>query len=74
MSGRSTIDHIFTLKQIIEKYYEFNKPLHFIFIDFKQTYDSVKRAEIWRHFKLFGNPSKLISMIRVTMEGSRCAV
>jgi len=34
MSGRSTIDHIFTLKQVIDKYYEFNRPIHLIFIDF----------------------------------------
>jgi len=74
MSGRSTIDHIFTLKQIIEKYYEFNRPLHLIFIDFKQAYDSVQRTEIWRSLKLLGVPSKLISMIRVSTEGSRCAV
>lgn len=49
-------------------------PLHSIFIDFKQAYDSVQRAEIWRSLKLFGVPSKLILMIKVSTEGSRCAV
>lgn len=74
MSGRSTIDHIFTLKQVIEKYHEFNRPLHLIFIDFKQAYDSVQRTEIWRSLKLLGVPSKLISMMKVSTEGARCAV
>ncbi|KAL4111786.1 hypothetical protein QTP88_015673 [Uroleucon formosanum] len=49
-------------------------PLHLIFIDFKQAYDSVQRTEIWRSLKLLGVPSKLISMIRVSTEGSKCAV
>jgi len=40
MSGRSTIDHICTFKQVIEKYYKFN----LIFIDFKQAYDSVQKT------------------------------
>lgn len=29
---RSTIYHIFTLKRLIEEYYEFNKKLHLLFV------------------------------------------
>jgi|UniRef100_A0A2S2R0D3 hypothetical protein len=73
MLGRSTIDHIFLLKQVLEKY-KFNRPLHLIFIDFKQVYDSVQKAEIWRNLKLLEASSKIISMIRVSTEGSRFMV
>jgi len=31
-SGKSTIDHIFTVKQLVEKHYEFNKDLFMLFI------------------------------------------
>lgn len=33
--GKSTTDHIHTLRQLIEKYYEYNKELHILFVDFK---------------------------------------
>jgi len=43
MSGKSTIDHIFTVKQLVEKHYEFDNDLHLLFIDYKQAYDSINR-------------------------------
>lgn len=33
--GKSTLDNIFTLRQIMAKFYEFDKELHLIFIDYK---------------------------------------
>lgn len=39
--NKSTINHIFTLKQVMEKYYEFDKNLYIVFVDYKQTYDSM---------------------------------
>jgi len=46
-SGKSTIEHIFTVKQLVEKHYEFDKDLHMLFIDYKQVYDSVNRKVLW---------------------------
>jgi len=43
MRGKSTIDHIFTVKQLVEKHYEFDNDLHLLFIDYKQAYDSINR-------------------------------
>lgn len=42
--GKSTIDHIFTLRQIISKHYEYNKNIHLVFEDFKQAYDNIIRS------------------------------
>jgi len=39
--GKSTTDHDFTVRQIMEKYYEYDKDLFMIFVDFKQAYDSI---------------------------------
>ena len=36
MRGKSTIDHIFTVKQLVEKHYEFDRDLHLLFVDYKQ--------------------------------------
>jgi len=33
--GKSTIDYIHTIRQIVEKHYEYNKDLHLVFVDFK---------------------------------------
>lgn len=42
--GKSTTDHIFIIRQILEKYSEFEKKIHIIcFIDFCRTYDSISR-------------------------------
>jgi len=39
----SSIDHIFCIRQILEKKWEYNEPVHQLFIDFKKAYDSVRR-------------------------------
>jgi len=42
-SNRPTTDHIFCIRQILEKKLEYNEAVHQIFIDFKKAYDSVRR-------------------------------
>ena len=42
-TNRSTTDHIFCIRQIIEKKWDYNEAVHQLFIDFKKAYDSVKR-------------------------------
>jgi hypothetical protein len=37
--NRSTTDHIFCVRQILEKKWEYNEAVHQLFIDFKKTYD-----------------------------------
>jgi hypothetical protein len=46
ISGKSTTNHIFTLRQLIEKFYEYNKNLHILFVDFKQAYSSIDRKQL----------------------------
>jgi len=36
--GKLTLDQIFTLRQIMSKFYEFDKELHLIFTDYKQVH------------------------------------
>jgi len=49
--GKLTLEHIFTLRQIISKFYEFNKELHIIFIDHKQVCDSIDRGKLFKEFE-----------------------
>jgi hypothetical protein len=39
----STTDHIFCIRQILEKKWEYKGAVHQLFVDFKKAYDSVKR-------------------------------
>jgi hypothetical protein len=41
--NKSTTDHSFAMKQIIEKCYAHDTDIHCIFIDFKQAFDSINR-------------------------------
>ena len=45
--GRSCIDAIFTVQQIMEKRREHNLPLFLLFIDYKKAYDNVSRGKLW---------------------------
>jgi hypothetical protein len=73
-AGRSTTDQMFTLRQILDKFREYNLQTHHLFIDFKAAYDSVKRNELWQIMLEHGFPTKLIKLIRMTLEGSRSCV
>lgn len=39
--GRSTVELIFTIRNILEKYYERNSNLHHLFMDYNQVYDEL---------------------------------
>jgi sorting nexin-29 len=41
--NKSTTDHIFIIRQVMEKIYEVAKDLHMVFIDYKQAYDSIDK-------------------------------
>lgn len=42
--SRSTSDQLFVVRQIAEKFWEFNIDLYHIFVDFKQAYDSISNS------------------------------
>ena len=73
-TNRSTIDHIFTIRQTQEKAYEYNIQLHNLYIDFKQALDSVNRSRMLNDLMLLGIPKKLTKLVGVTMAGSRATV
>lgn len=43
MPGKSAIDHLFRIRQLVEKYGEKNKMLCMVFINLKKTYNIVPR-------------------------------
>jgi len=65
--NRSTIDHIFCIRQILEKKWECNDTVHQLFIDFKKALDSVRREVLYNIFIEFGIPKKLVRLIKMCM-------
>jgi hypothetical protein len=55
-ANRSTTDHIFTIRQTQEKAYEYNIHPHNLFLDFKQTFDSVNRDRMLNGLMILGIP------------------
>lgn len=50
-------NNIFSIRQIIEKYAEYNIDNHMVFIDFK-AYNSIKRSTIWKSSRRTWNKPK----------------
>ena len=46
--GKSCIDHIFVLKQILEQSHEWNGSLYVVFVDFEKAFDSLHRYSLWK--------------------------
>jgi sorting nexin-29 len=70
--GKSTTDHILTIRQVMEKFYEYNKDLHILFVDFKQAYDSIDREILWT--RTFGIPRKLVRLVEICNQQTYCKV
>jgi len=62
--NKSTIDHIFCIHPILLKKWEYNKAVHQLFIDFKKSYDSVRREVLYNILIEFGIPMKLVRLIK----------
>lgn len=63
-TGRGTTDQIFTLQQILEKSWEFAKPVYTLFIDLEKAYDRVPREILWKVLKEYGIHGQLLSSIQ----------
>jgi len=65
--NKSTIDHIFCIRQILEKKWEYNEEVHQLFIDFKKSYGSLRREVLYRTHIEFGIPRKLVRLIKMSL-------
>jgi len=63
----STTDHIFCIRQILEKKWEYSEAMHQLFIDFKKAYNSVRREVFFNILIEFGVPMKLRRLIKMCL-------
>ena len=69
--NRSTSDQMFTLRQILEKKWEFRGVVHQLFTDFRKAYDSIIRCKMYQILVSLGVPKKLVKMVQVCLNGHR---
>lgn len=63
-AGRSTIDMVFSLRQLQEKCREQQMPLYIAFIDLTKAFDLVSRDGLFKALRKIGCPPKLLSLIQ----------
>jgi hypothetical protein len=72
--GRSIINQLFTVKQMLEKCWENNIKVYQIYVDFKQCYDSINHEKLYKIMYGAGIPGKLIRLVRATMKDEEAQV
>jgi hypothetical protein len=60
----STIDHIHALRQILQKYKEYNKTYYLGFVDFNKAFDTLEHEFIWNALKTQGVQTKYIRVLQ----------
>ena len=61
---RGTRDQIANIRWIIEKAREFQKNIHFCFIDYIKAFDYVDHNKLWKILQEMGIPDHLICLLR----------
>lgn len=64
MPGRSTMEAIFLVRQLMERYREQKKDLHMVFIDLEKAYDKIPRNVMWWALEKHKVPTKYITLIK----------
>ncbi len=59
-----TSDHMFILKNIMQKYKHDNKPLYIAFIDFKQAFDTIRHQDLFYKLLCNGVSHKFYNIIK----------
>ena len=74
-TGRSTVDHIFTLFTIIQKSMAQHKgKLYVAFVDYQKAFDSVIRENLWNCLYKKGLSTKMLRVIKSMYENVLCCV
>ena len=64
MPGRSTIDAIFLIRQVMERFREQKKDLYMVFIDLEKPYDKIPRNVMWWALDKHKVPTKYVTFIK----------
>ena len=66
--NRSNTDHIFCIRQIREKKWEYNEAVHQLFKDFKKAHSSVRRDVLFDILNVFCIPIKPVRLMKICLD------
>ena len=69
--GKSCIDQIFVLRQILE---QSDSSLYVNFIDYQKAFDSIYRESLWKIMRHYGIPPKIVQIIKMLYNEFDCSV
>jgi hypothetical protein len=72
--GRSTMDAIFTLQQILEKQREFNLPTFILFVKYEKAYDSLNQGKLSQILRDEDIPTQLLKAIHSLYQNSKISI
>lgn len=72
--GRSTQDHVFTIKEIIKRTLSRAKTVYLAFMDMEKAFDRVPRTKIWECLNKKGVGKKLVRVIKCLYKETRNSV
>ena len=72
--GRGTRDLIANIRWIIKKAREFQKNIHFCFIDYAKAFDCVDHNKLWKILKEMGITDHLTCLLRNLHAGQEATV
>ena len=65
--SRGCVDQIFSVKILMQRAKEFNKPIHLCFVDLQKAYDTVNRDALWEILSRSFNITKKLIWITKTL-------
>ena len=66
-SNSSTTDHLFCIRQMLKKKWQYKETVHQLFIDFKKAYDSVTREVLYNILMEFDTLMKLERLLKMCL-------
>ena len=72
--NRSTKDMIYVIRQLAEKFIEYNKTVYNVFIDYSKAFDTIWREYMWKVMHHFGFTTKIIEAVKALYDRNQSAV
>ena len=74
MKGRGTRDQIANIHGLIQKAMEFQRNIHFCFIDYMEPFDCVDHNKLWKILKEMGLPDHFTCLLKNLYVGQEATV
>ena len=72
--GKGSRDQIANIRWVIEKAIEFQKNIHFCFVDYTKAFNCVDHNKLWEILKEMGIPDHLTCLLRTLYAGPEATV